>query len=65
MAIFLRFADPISEVSRKKLQTFSDNILVQGITENRPPIFWFTGMNEETYDGIEELQSDYDNRYGA
>ena len=48
MEISLEFADPISEAYREKLQTFSNKILVQGFTENRPPCIWFTGKNDET-----------------
>ena len=63
MIIYFRFADPISEAYRKKLQTFSDSILAQGITENRPPIISFSGMNEETLPGIKKLQVAYCFRY--
>ena len=63
MEIDFLFARPISDASREKLQTFSDNILVQGITENRPPCIDFPGMNEETMKGIINLQCDYDRRY--
>ena len=45
MDIYLSFADPISEAYQQKLQTFVDGVLAQGITENRPPIIWFTGLN--------------------
>ena len=64
MDIDLTFADSISEAYREKLQTFLDNILMQGIIENRPPRIRFPGMNEETFTGIINLQRDYDNRYG-
>ena len=37
MIIDLSFADSISEAYRKKLQTYSDNSLAEGITENQPP----------------------------
>ena len=65
MKISLGFADPVSETYRKKLETFWDNILVEGITENRPPIFWFPGMNMETAFKIGTLWQAYDDRYGA
>ena len=60
MEISLSFVLEISEAYREKLQTLSDSILAQGITENRPPGIWFPGMNEETDDAIEELQLAYD-----
>ena len=63
MNIELIFAAPISEAYREKLQTFLDSVIAQGITENRPPIIWFPGRNEGTFDGIRKLRSDYDNRY--
>ena len=63
MEISLTFADKISEAYREKLQTFSDHILAEGITENRPPSLRFTGMNQETFDEIYKLQRDYDRRY--
>ena len=56
MEIDLTFADPISEAYREKLQTFSDNVLAQGITENPPPNLWFSGMNRETFSKIYELR---------
>ena len=60
MKISLSFVDPISEAYREKLQTFSDTILAQGITENRSPYIWFPGVNEETLEEIEKLHHDYD-----
>ena len=65
MAIFLTFADSISEAYMKKLQTFSDFILAQGITKNRPPIFWFRGMDMETFTGVEKIWYAFKERYGA
>ena len=65
MGVFFRFANPISEVYREKLQTFSDSILAKGITENRPPSIDFTGINWKTFDEIENLRDAYDRRYGA
>ena len=62
MTILLSFADSISEAYRQNLQTFSDSILAQGITENRPPIIRFPEMNEDTFDEIYELQYAYDYR---
>ena len=62
MDITLTFADPISEVYREKLETFLDNILAQGLTENRPPIIRFTGGNRETFSKIITLQCAYDYR---
>ena len=59
MVIYLRFADPISEAYRERLQTFSDAVLAQGITKNRPPVIEFTGLNEETFDKIYKLHTDY------
>ena len=63
MKISLEFADPISEVYREKLQTFSDNILGQGITEHRPPRISFPGMNQGTFDEIMKLDRAYEDRY--
>ena len=63
MDIYLEFANPTSEAYREKLQAFSDSILVQEITENRPPRIRFPGIYEETFFGIDELRSDYDNRH--
>ena len=63
MEIRLTFADSISEVYREKLQTFSDAILAQGITENRPPSIEFPGMNRETFTEINNLQDDYDTSF--
>ena len=65
MNIQIEFADSVSEAYRKKLQTFSDSILAEGITENRPPYIHFTGMNKETFKGIEKLQDAYDDNYRA
>ena len=65
MIIDFTFADPISEAYREKLQTFLNSVLAQGITENRPPSIRFPGMNEETFDEIDELQHVYNDRYGA
>ena len=62
MKIELMFADSISEAYREKLQTFSDNILAQGLTANRPPIIWFPENDEETYIDILKLCDDYDAR---
>ena len=63
MGIILAFASAISEAYRQKLLTFTNNVLAQGITENRPPIFYFTGINFKILDGIKKLQLDYDRRY--
>ena len=52
MDIYLSFAYPISVAYRKKLQTFSNTILAQGITENRPPKIGFPGMKRKTFDKI-------------
>ena len=60
MKIVLEFADPISEAYRQKLQTFSDNVLAHGITDNRPPRIDFDGMNQGTYNEIIVLQHTYD-----
>ena len=65
MRVSLRFANPISEAYREKLQTFLDNLLAQRITESRPPIIEFTGINNVTFDDIYELRCAYDSRYGA
>ena len=65
MKIYLAFADPISEAYRKKLQTFLDAILAEGLTKNRPPIICFTGMNRGTYDEIMDIHYAYYDRYGA
>ena len=65
MKIRLEFAYPISGAYRRKLQTFSDSVLAQGITENRPPYIDFSGMSQETFDEIRELQNEYDRRYEA
>ena len=62
MNIKLIFADPISESYREKLQTFSDKILAQKLTENRAPSIQFPRMNQETFTGIENLQNEYDDR---
>ena len=64
MDITLSFTDPVSEACRKKLQTFSDSVLAQGITENQPPIIQFPGMNQETFFSIEKLWHAYVRRYG-
>ena len=56
MIIYFRFADPISEAYREKLQTFMDNILAQGITENRPPRIQFTGMNHKTFNETDQIK---------
>ena len=63
MEIILKFADSISEAYRKKLETFLDNILAQGLTENQPPSIYFFGMNLETSIGIRKLQLAYFNHY--
>ena len=65
MQIDLTFSDPVSEAYRQKLQTFLDKILAQGLTENRAPDFYFSGMNWKTFTGIAKLQSAYDDRHGA
>ena len=59
MVISLGFVDSISEAYRGKLQTLSNKILAQGITENRPPSICFSGMNRETLNGIYKLRDDY------
>ena len=56
MKITFTFADPISEVYRKKLQTFSDSLLAQGNSENRPPIFFFSGMNRQRFIESKNIQ---------
>ena len=60
MNIVLEFVNgyPISEAYREKLQTFSNNILDQGITENLPPSIRFPGMNDDTFDKIYKLRRD-------
>ena len=63
MEIFLRFANAISEAYREKLRTFMNNVLDQGITENRPPSIRFTGINSGILAEITKLQRDYDRRY--
>ena len=63
MKIYLSFVDPISEAYREKLHTFLENILAQGITENRPPIFWFSGMNKKIYYENQKLHFAYNNRH--
>ena len=65
MKIFLSFDDPFSKAYLEKLQTFSDTILAQGITENRPPLFCFPGNNHKTFCEILDLQDDYDKRHGV
>ena len=60
--MYLKFADPISEAYREKLQSFIDNILAQGITENRPPYIHFPGMNLQTFDEIYKLGHAFDDR---
>ena len=70
MAICLKFAIPISEVYRDKLQTFVDSLLALGLTENQPPSIQFPGMNSQTISGLSKLQiADYyrykANRNGA
>ena len=63
MKINLYFPDTISEAYREKLQIFSDKILAEGITENRPPRIAFAGMNRATFIGIESLRYAYARRY--
>ena len=62
MKINLAFANPISEAYREKLQTFSDYVFAQGITENRAPIIEFPGMNRKKFDAIVVLHRDYSDR---
>ena len=56
MDITLLFADSISEAYVKRLQTFVDNIIAWGVTENRPPLIWFPGMTQEKYEEIQGLR---------
>ena len=65
MYINLQFAYSISEACREKLQAFSDTILAQGITENRPPRIDFHKINRETYTAIGKLQWGYSKRQRA
>ena len=60
MQISLKFADKISEAYREKLQTFVNDVVAQGIIENRPPSIQFPGMNDTTYYEIFKLQCAYD-----
>ena len=62
MTIILRFNDSISEACKEKLQTFSDKILAQGLTANRPPRIRFPGMNEISYIDLQKLLYDYGNQ---
>ena len=63
MKISLKFVNSVSDAYEKKLLTFADKILAQGITKNRPPTIRFSGMNRETYDEIKELKYAYYERY--
>ena len=65
MYIDLSFADPISEVYQEKLQKFSDSVLAQIITKNRPPSIKFPGMNHITFGSIHNFQYAYDRHYEA
>ena len=59
MEINLSFVNSSSEAYKEKLQTFMDNILDQGITENRPPRIAFAGMNRATTVKISKLRRAY------
>ena len=59
MNIILRFGDSISDAYKQRLQTFVNDVLAQGITENRPPLIRFPGMNEGSYMDIQNLWDDY------
>ena len=65
MEQYLEFAYPISEAYRVKLQTFADNILAKGITQNSPPVIGFTGMNQLTFSVTASRQRAYNRRYGT
>ena len=65
MEIFLCFAGSILEVYREKLRTFMNNILTQGITQNRPPYIEFPGMNHGKFEELRKLRSEYEYRYRA
>ena len=60
MDIHLYFAYSISDAYKEKLKTFVDDILAQGLTENRPPRILISGMNSATFDKIIMLHRDYD-----
>ena len=62
MDIILGFDDSISEAYKQKLQTFVNDLIAQGITANRPPCIWFSGIIAETSDKISLLRRDYKNR---
>ena len=62
MSIDLFFVHSISEAYKQKLQTFVDDVLAQGLTENLPPCITFPGMNRATTTGINILRRDYDLR---
>ena len=63
MNIELIFARSISEAYKQRLQTFMDNILVNGLAEDRPPQINFDGMNRETALEIYELRCDFEKKH--
>ena len=65
MDIELSFVDSISEAYKQKLQTFVDNVLAQGLNENRPPDITFPGINEASYNDIQKLLDDYYEKWEA
>ena len=62
MDIDLFFAGSISDAYKEKLQTFMDDLIAQGLTENRPPRIRFPGMNLVTFKQMTMLRRDYDAR---
>ena len=59
MDISLNFAPSISETYRQRLRAFAENILAQGLTENKPPYISYPGMNEDTRKALCDLRRDY------
>ena len=64
MKIYLTFTETIPEGYRQRLRTYMDQILAQGLTKNRPPCFYFEGINSETCNKIIELSRVYDVQHG-
>ena len=65
MAVVVHFRDTISEAYQQRLLTFAENIIDQGITENRHPLFCFTGMDRAVHEELIKLRCAYNDQYGA
>ena len=56
-------SDPISETYRQRIQTSAEQILAQGLTENKPPYVSYLGMNKDTRKSLRDLRRDYDEQH--